>query len=165
MPVIVVLIDRRHRKRMMKVRGDTLDVPKEEIAAPFHLGQALPPRGLDPADQKTQHARSRLVGPEPIELFAKLTCSRCLQEYVKCPFADVCAAYILDARAITEAVAEPVPTPTVTILNAYPSNPNGPKRSQLARLRLSVVVPVLPKPKAVEYGIPLFDPVVSIPSV
>lgn len=56
---------------MIAVGRDALDVLQEKVAELFHLRQTLPAQGLEPSHQEIENARSRLVGPEPIELLAQ----------------------------------------------------------------------------------------------
>ena len=62
-------LDDTEADRMIAVRRDALDMLEQELPEPIHLGEPLPPQRVDPAIEEVQHARSRLVGPEAIELF------------------------------------------------------------------------------------------------
>jgi hypothetical protein len=57
---------------VITVRGVAFDVVKEEVAELLHLEEPLLPQRLEPSHQEIEHTRSRLIGPESIELLAPL---------------------------------------------------------------------------------------------
>src|SRR4030095_867496 len=54
--------------RMIAVGGDAVDVFEEEVTESLHLGEALPPEGVEPSHQEVEDAGACLVRPQPIEL-------------------------------------------------------------------------------------------------